>query len=101
MPIWFTGTTNEERESFREHYTSKGFTDTFAHMHPHATGCFSYWSVRARDKPRNRGLRLDYVISAPGFPIDRIEDAFILEDFAPHGNHCPVGVTFERPLKRQ
>ncbi|KAF4669276.1 DNA-(apurinic or apyrimidinic site) lyase [Perkinsus olseni] len=98
------GTTNEERESFREHYTSKGFIDTFADMHPEATGCFSYWSVRARNKPKNRGLRLDYVMAAPGFPADKIKDAFILEDFAPHGDHCPVGVTFKRskkhPLKR-
>ncbi|KAF4669514.1 DNA-(apurinic or apyrimidinic site) lyase [Perkinsus chesapeaki] len=99
------GTTNEERQSFRDHYTSQGFIDTFANMHPDATGCFSYWSVRARNKPKNRGLRLDYVLAAPSFPMDKMKDAFILEDFAPHGDHCPVGVTFRRskkhPLKRQ
>ena len=54
--------------------------------------------TRARNRPHNRGLRLDYTIASEGM-LDassdvQMADAFILDDIcAGHGDHCGVGVT--------
>jgi exonuclease III len=43
--------------------------DTFRALYPNAQGAFTYWSVRANNRPFNRGLRLDYfVCSSAMFP---------------------------------
>ena len=81
------GCTPEERSSFTTHYLDRGFRDTFKTTHPEATGWFTYWSVRAGNKPKNRGLRLDYVLSLGDF-----KEGLILEEYAPNGDHCVVGV---------
>lgn len=83
------GTTPQERNSFQKLYLNKGMVDTFAHMHAGKTGWFTYWSIRAKNKPKNRGLRLDYVLAS-----DKTEilDAYIACDgYAADGDHCPVG----------
>ena len=84
------GTTEEERQSFRDHFLSQGFVDSFKKVHSGATGWFSYWSIRADNKPRNRGLRLDYALT---LGIDEIKDAFILDEYAPKGDHGAVGIS--------
>ena len=84
------GTTPAERESFRREFLDKGFHDTFKKPGNLNSGWFSYWSVRAGNKPKNRGLRLDYVLALGA--DDRISEGFILPDFAPNGDHAPVGV---------
>ena len=86
------GTTPQERASFQKQLLDRGFSDTFADMHPSATGWFTYHSVRAGNKPKNRGLRLDYVLSDRK-PID----AYITCEYALDGDHCPVGATFQIP----
>ena len=87
------GTTPQERAGFQTELLSKaGFIDSFTHMHPVEKGWFSYWSVRAGNKPRNRGLRLDYVLVTEKV---KLLDAFIAGGFAKEGDHCPVGVVVE------
>ena len=54
------GLTPEERASWSETLSTCGLVDTFRAFHPNATGWYSYWSGRAGNKPKNRGLRLDY-----------------------------------------
>merc|ERR1711879_1106206 len=53
------GTSPQERESFGK-LLGAGFVDAFRHLHPDAHGAFTYWSVRAGNRPFNKGLRLDY-----------------------------------------
>ena len=60
------GCTAEERASFTELLSTHDFVDTFRHFNPNALGQFSYWSVRAGNRPVNRGLRLDYAIPLTG-----------------------------------
>jgi len=96
------GTSPEERESFGK-LLEAGFVDAFAHLHAEALGQFSYWSVRAGNRPKNRGLRLDYAVvsqqlvpslSGEAQTSDKPEllDAFHFPDFCPQGDHCAVGV---------
>ncbi len=99
MDIWnvdaahipkLAGTTPQERSSFENRLLGEaGLMDVFAYQHPDKTGWFSYWSVKAGNKPKNRGLRLDYVLADKKV---KVMDAFILPDFAPVGDHCPVGL---------
>lgn len=89
------GTTFEERESFKVNFIDRGFIDGFKCKHKDATGWFSFWSVRAGNVSRNRGLRLDYTFVC-NFHKDRLHllvDAFMLDKYAPVGDHCPVGLT--------
>lgn len=90
-------TTPEERASFGK-LLQAGFVDAFAHLHPDVKGAFTYWSVRARNRTPNRGLRLDYAVVSQDMVEDktckvRLLDAFHLPALAPSGDHCPVGVT--------
>jgi len=93
------GTTAAERAAFGD-LLSCGFVDGFRHFHPNADGNFSYWSVRARNRPHNRGLRLDYTVVSqaltdPAAPA-QLADAYLLNDLcAPHGDHCAVGMTLK------
>lgn len=43
-------------------HTLTAFSDAFRIAHPHAEGQFTFWSQRARARPINRGLRLDYFL---------------------------------------
>lgn len=97
------GTTPEERESFSV-LLDTGFRDGFRYVHPEATGAFTYWSVRARNRPQNRGLRLDYFVVSEDVAPDShgqrsgaeetrgvlLDDVFHLADLST-GDHCPVG----------
>jgi len=90
------GTTVEERQSFAK-LLDAGFVDAFRHIHPEVLGAFTYWSVRAGNRPKNRGLRLDYVVISKDMVSSTGEerkaalvDAFHLPDMSP-GDHCPVG----------
>jgi len=83
------GTTKEERESFGKLLSDCKLVDSWRSLHGQDTlGHFTYWSVRARNRGTNRGLRLDYTLVSEG---TKIEDAFTLPDFAPAGDHCPIG----------
>ena len=48
------GTTPQERAAFGK-LLDAGYVDAFRHLHPDATGCFSYWSTRSgRPAPQPR-----------------------------------------------
>jgi len=64
------GTSPEERASFSG-LLKAGFHDGFRQKHPDARGAFTYWSIRAGNRPRNRGLRLDYVVVSSGLVASR------------------------------
>ena len=97
------GTTPEERESFSE-VLGRGFVDVFRHLHPNAQGWFSYWSVRAGNKPFNRGLRLDYFVASRELVHDekgsegggtksvRVVDTTILDEFVAL-DHAAIALT--------
>ena len=88
-----SGTTDEERQSFEERFLKNGFIDSFDYLHPNAEGWFSYWSVRAGNIHKNRGLRLDYVLLLGKQLEPLLKDAFMLPEFCPTGDHCPIGIT--------
>ena len=100
------GLTPEERASFQKHYIDEGWVDAYRHCHPHAQGRFSYWSQRAKSRPMNRGLRLDYFLVSPGLVDEgaassgglRVSDCFIHDDdtFAALSDHCAVGLSLAR-----
>lgn len=89
--------------------TADGFlVDTFREMHPDATGVFTYWSVRAGNRPVNRGMRLDYCLASRslvsgaeagggggGGGGGTLHDAFVLDrDTVGVSDHAPVGAVF-------
>ena len=83
------GFSDEERESFSETLQA-GFTDTFRHLHPEATGSYSWWSYRAQARQRNVGWRIDYFGISDAL-IPRLESASIYPNI--HGSdHCPVDI---------
>ena len=95
------GTTPQERAAFGK-LLDAGYVDAFRHLHPDATGCFSYWSTRSGNQHLNRGLRLDYaVVSASlagagdGKAAWAVHDCQALAEYAPNGDHCPTLVTFK------
>ena len=93
------GCTKRERDSFSE-FLKKGFIDTFRKLHPNASGCFTYWSMRAGNRQYNKGLRLDYVVTSAKMMDDKEEgpkliDSFILDESPAFSDHCPVGCTVQ------
>ena len=70
--------------------------DTFREMHPGATGVFSFLSVRAGNRPVNRGMRLDYCLASKTLANGDsgvVHDAFVLDrETIGISDHCPVGV---------
>lgn len=70
--------------------------DTFRELHPEARGVFSYWSVRAGNRPVNRGMRLDYCLASRALvsgEAGTLHDAFVLDrDTVGVSDHAPVGV---------
>ena len=65
-----------------------GFTDSFRHLHPDATGIYSWWSYRFKARQNNAGWRIDYFIVSDRIK-DKIQKAEILTDIM-GSDHCPV-----------
>jgi exonuclease III len=55
------GTTLREKNSFSELLTT-GFKDSLRYLYPDAKGQFTYWSMRTKARPFNKGMRLDYFV---------------------------------------
>lgn len=81
------GFTDEERGKFSELLAS-GFTDTFRHFYPDATGIYSWWSYRFRSREKNAGWRIDYFLVSDGLK-DRLQGASIHNEIF-GSDHCPV-----------
>ena len=82
------GFTDEEREGFTN-ILSKGFTDTFRHIHGDITGMYTWWAQRVKtSKINNSGWRIDYWLVS-----DRIVDKVIkseMIDSGPRQDHTPL-----------
>ncbi len=81
------GFSDEERESFTQTLDS-GFTDSFRHLNPDATGIYSWWSYRFNARKNNAGWRIDYFIVSNRI-ADKITAAPIHMDIM-GSDHCPV-----------
>ena len=86
---WYknAGFTDEERAKMTE-LLAAGFTDSFRHLHPDATGIYSWWSYRFKARQNNAGWRIDYFIVSDRIK-DKIQKAEILTDIM-GSDHCPV-----------
>lgn len=82
------GFTDEEREGFTN-LLSKGFTDSFRHLHGDVEGVYSWWGQRVKtSKINNSGWRIDYWIVS-----NRIADKVIkseMIDSGPRQDHTPI-----------
>ena len=86
------GFSDEERESFGK-LLDAGFTDTFRHLFPDATGMYSWWSYRFNARKNNAGWRIDYFLVS-----DRIADkihAAPIDSQVLGSDHCPVGLELD------
>lgn len=86
------GFTPQEREGM-DNIVDAGFIDTFRHVHPDATGQYSWWSHFAKSRERNVGWRIDYFLVSSKLK-KRIKDAYIRMDVM-GSDHAPVGLILE------
>ncbi len=81
------GFSDQERGAFTELLKS-GFTDTFRHLNPTATGCYTWWSYMFNARKNNAGWRIDYFLVS-----DRLKDAVYATPIHADvlgSDHCPV-----------
>jgi len=83
------GFSDEERNCFTE-LLDKGFTDTFRHLNPDATGAYTWWSYMFNARQNNAGWRIDYFIVSDRI-ADKITAAPIYADIL-GSDHCPVAL---------
>ncbi len=83
------GFSDEERESFTK-LLEAGFTDTFRHLHPDATGCYTWWSYMYKARQNNAGWRIDYFLVSDRLAAN-IENTPIYHSIL-GSDHCPVGL---------
>ncbi len=86
------GFSDEERESFTR-TLAMGFTDSFRHLNPDATGAYTWWSYMFKAREKNAGWRIDYFIVS-----DRIADkitATPIHSSILGSDHCPVGLELD------
>lgn len=82
------GFTDEEREGFTN-LLSKGFTDSFRHVHGNVEHVYSWWAQRIKtSKLNNTGWRIDYFLVS-----DRIKDSIVRSEMLDSGerqDHAPI-----------
>ena len=83
------GFSDEERGSFTQTLEA-GFTDTFRHLYPDATGIYSWWSYRFNARKNNAGWRIDYFLVSDRI-AEKITAAPIYTEVM-GSDHCPVGL---------
>ena len=83
------GFSDEERGAFTELLES-GFTDTFRHLNPDATGAYTWWSYMFNSRQKNVGWRIDYFLVSNRL-ADKIQATPIYADIL-GSDHCPVGL---------
>ena len=83
------GFSDEERAAFSA-LLDAGFTDSFRHLNPDATGCYTWWSYMFKARQNNAGWRIDYFVVSNRL-AERIAAAPIYSDVL-GSDHCPVGL---------
>ena len=86
------GFSDEERNSFTQTLNA-GFTDSFRHLNPDATGCYSWWSYMFKAREKNAGWRIDYFLVSDRWK-DKITAAPIYSEIL-GSDHCPVGLELD------
>ena len=86
------GFSDQERNSFTE-TLALGFTDTFRHLNPDATGVYTWWSYMFKAREKNSGWRIDYFLVSDRI-ADKIEAAPIYNEVL-GSDHCPVGLELD------
>ena len=83
------GFSDQERNSF-SNLLARGFTDTFRHLNPDATGVYTWWSYMYNARKNNAGWRIDYFLVS-----NRIAEKIIATPIYSDvlgSDHCPVGL---------
>lgn len=86
------GFSDEERGCFTD-LLSRGFTDTFRHLNPDATGAYTWWSYMFNARKNNSGWRIDYFLVSNRI-ADKIKAAPIYAEIL-GSDHCPVGLELD------
>ena len=86
------GFSDQERNSFTE-TLALGFTDTFRHLNPDATGAYTWWSYMFKAREKNAGWRIDYFLVSNRI-ADKITAAPIYNEVM-GSDHCPVGLEID------
>jgi exodeoxyribonuclease-3 len=89
------GFSDQEKEKIQLLLDS-GFTDSFRHLYPEATGKYSWWSYRFSARKNNAGWRIDYWLTSDRI-ADKIQDAGI-EAQVYGSDHCPVTLILQEDL---
>ena len=83
------GFSDQERTAF-SNLLSQGFTDSFRHLYPDATGAYTWWSYMFHAREKNAGWRIDYFLVSDRI-ADKITATPIFADIL-GSDHCPVGL---------
>lgn len=86
------GFSDEERGAF-SNLLSAGFTDSFRHLNPDATGAYTWWSYMFNARKNNSGWRIDYFLVSNRI-ADKIKAAPIYAEIL-GSDHCPVGLELD------
>ena len=86
------GFSDEERGAFSD-LLSAGFTDSFRHLNPDATGAYTWWSYMFNARKNNSGWRIDYFLVSNRI-ADKIKAAPIYAEIL-GSDHCPVGLELD------
>lgn len=82
-----SGFTEEERGKMTDLLNS-GFVDSFRHVYPDKTDCYTWWSYMNKVRERNIGWRIDYFIVS-----ERIKNSIKHVDIHSQimgSDHCPI-----------
>ncbi len=83
------GFSDEERGAFSALLES-GFTDTFRHLNPDATGAYTWWSYMFNSRQKNVGWRIDYFLVSDRLAGEIRATSIYAEVLG--SDHCPVGL---------
>ena len=81
------GFSDQERGAFSR-LLERGFTDSFRHLHPDATGCYTWWSYMFHAREKNAGWRIDYFVVSNRLAQKIIDTPIHADIFG--SDHCPV-----------
>ena len=79
--------------AWMDKFVSRGYVDTFRHVHGDEPDMYSWWSFRARARERNVGWRIDYFFVSKEL-TSKIRNAWIDVDVM-GSDHCPVGLELD------
>lgn len=87
------GFTDQERQGFSQ-LLSRGFTDSFRHIHGQVEGAYTWWAQRVKtSKSNNSGWRIDYWLVSNRL-ADKIQKSDMI-DSGPRQDHSPIMLEIE------